>query len=515
VLSNSQDKEVFDFLRRRGGSTTTETVVVERDCPPCPPCPECDEDKIITVDTLKIKNDGNIIVKPANSSGDWVYGDDCEIHTPQEVVQGKYAITSLYNIEPSHIPPLFAPNPKYPKGCNERDYQKDKQEQGKVIKYANVFNPRFLINDDNTSANGAIIVDSSGIVLGGNGRTMTLHLVVSEFQHKYKKYYELLISKANSFGIDISKIKNVEYPVLVRVINIDKKKSCNYYSRIFNENMNNKLDELDLAISYVKSLGAEKVYKIAESIAQSIRLLKVIEKTSLKDVMNEKEVLPYLLQVLKDAKLINDTNYSTYIYSVGMRELLTDSAVPLVKNIFYAMIFEDRTTIQYAKSNPNIKVEMIFGNLIEIKAFEGVFNIIPQLKTAIEKVAINQSSTELKISADDMFLQKNMFDEWRTKYIEYLCMRLIELSDKKQQQIVLLNYIRLVRDLKYGIWSPENQGEITPEKLLEMSFDDAKVRYKLNNLGDKKPQRKNEKTILEKIITWFKNDFNKPYRWEE
>ena len=136
------------------------------------------------------------------------------------------------------------------------------------------------------------------------------------------------------------------------------------------------------------------------------------------------------------------------------------------------MIFEDRTTIQYAKSNPNIKVEMIFGNLIEIKAFEGIFNIIPQLK-----IAINQSSTDVKLTADDMFLQKNMFDEWRTKYIEYLCMRLIELSDKKQQQNVLLNYIRLVRDLKYGIWSPENQSEITPEKLLEMAFDDAKVKY--------------------------------------
>jgi len=188
---NTQDAEVFDFLRRRA-STTTE-VVVERDCPPCPPCPECDEDKIITVDTLKIKNDGNVIVKPVNNNTDWIFGDDCEIHTPQEVTQAKYAITSLYNIEPSHIPPSFSANPKYPKGCNERDYQKDNQEQGKVIKYANVFNPKFLINDDNTPANGAIICDENGIVLGGNGRTMTLHLVVSEFQEKFLNYERIFL----------------------------------------------------------------------------------------------------------------------------------------------------------------------------------------------------------------------------------------------------------------------------------------------------------------------------------
>ena len=130
-------------------------------------------------------------------------------------------------------------------------------------------------------------------------------------------------------------------------------------------------------------------------------------------------------------------------------------------------------------------------------------------------MALNQSSTDVKLTADDMFLQKNMFDEWRTKYIEYLCMRLIELTDKKQQQNVLLNYIRLVRDLKYGIWSPENQSKITPEKLLEMAFDDAKVKYQLNHLSDKNSRKISEQTIFDKIIIWFKNDFNKPYRWED
>jgi len=511
---NSQDQEVFDFLRRRGTTTTPEVVVekpviVERD--DCPPCPLCEENKVIKVDTLHIKNDGNILVKPknANSSTDFIYGDACEIHTPQEVVAGRFAITSLYNIEPSHIPPTFTANPNYPKGCNERDYRRNTQEQGKVVKYASAFNPKFLINDDNTPANGAIIIDEKGIVLGGNGRTMMLLFVIKEFPVKFKKYIELLKNKAGNFGIDIGKIEKVEFPVLVRVINTDSKKNCNYYSRIFNENMNNKLDDLDLAISYVKSLGKERVSQIAKTISQAIFLLKIVRKTSLKEVMNEKEVLPYLLQVLNDAKLINDTNRSTYTYFAGKRELLTESAVPLIKNIFYAMIFEDRQTILYAKSNPNIKVEWIFGNLIEIKAFDGIFNIIPQFKSAIEKIALNQSSTEIKLNADDIYSQKNMFDEWRVKYIEYLCMRLIELPDKEQQQNVLTNYIRLERDLRHGFWQPKNKSEITPEKLLEMSFDNAKVRHKLNNLGDR------NKTVFDRIIIWFKNDFQKPYRWEK
>ena len=533
----SDTSSTLDFLRRGNAVITKEVVLekpiyVEKDCPPCP---DCDEDKVINVETLQIKGDGDIYVKPRNSKQDvqvsadvisnnsWLFGDDCEIHTPQEITLGKYAITSLKNIEPSHIPPLFYANPKYPKGCNERDYQTDTSEQGKVVKYANSFNAKFLINDDNTPANGTIIVDKDGIVYGGNGRTMILAMVVSEFPNHYKKYYELLLKKASSFGIDAAKIKNIELPVLVRVISTDKEKNCNYYSRIFNENMNNKLDELSLAISYVNSLGRAKVNKIASNIASAISLLKFDGKTSLTEIMNASGVLPYLMLVLKNAKLINDTNYNTYIVNIGGKERFTKSAVPLVENLFYAMIFEDKITIEYVKLNSSIKVERIFGNLIEIKAFEGMFNIIPQLNKTIEKFAIQQSITEKKLNAKDIYTQENMYDEYRVRKVEYLCMRLLELKDKAQQQNVLINYIRLVKNLAQGLWAPEDQAQITPERLLEMSFDEANVKYILANLGDKKRKKKRRvivlddkpNTLADRITNWFRNDFRKKYVWEK
>ena len=117
-----------------------------------------------------------------------------------------------------------------------------------------------------------------------------------------------------------------------------------------------------------------------------------------------------------------------------------------------------------------------------------------------------------------MYVQKNMFDEWRVKYIEYLCMRLIELTDKKQQQNVLANYIRLERNLQHGIWSPKDRAEVTPEKLLELAFDDAKVRIKLNNLGDKKPKKprnrtiKQPKSVFERAIDWLKKDLERIFK---
>jgi hypothetical protein len=270
-------QEVFDFWNNRNSTTTREVVVerpvikeVEADCPPCPDC----EEQVINVETLTIKGDGDILVKGKNNSAvennAWIFGDACEIHTPQEITQGKYAVTSIYNILPSHFPPTFHHNSKYPKNCNERNYRFDKSEQGKVIKYANNFKPQFLINDDNTPANGTIITDRGGIVLGGNGRTMILLAVIEDAPAKYKSYYNLLLKKCNNFGISFESIKNIDVPVLVRVIETDKNKNCNYYSRIFNENMNNKLDDLALAISYIKSLGTTEISRVSRQIASAI-----------------------------------------------------------------------------------------------------------------------------------------------------------------------------------------------------------------------------------------------------
>jgi acetyltransferase-like isoleucine patch superfamily enzyme len=262
MLNNSQKRK--NFLHN-GTSTMTDEVVVEKPVYIEKSCPAPE----IHIDTLHIKSDddikvknGKIVVqkqkKDITVSRDWVIGDDCEIHTPQEVVQGKYAITSLFNIEPSHLPPNFMPNPKYPKDCNERNYYTNKEEQGKVIKNANRFNARFLINDDNTPENGAIIVDKNGLILGGNGRAMTLLMAISEIPAKYKNYYDTLLKRCSCFGIDAKSIENIEHPVLVRVINTNSEKHCQYYSRIFNDSLKLKMDNMDMSISYIKSLEEKR-----------------------------------------------------------------------------------------------------------------------------------------------------------------------------------------------------------------------------------------------------------------
>jgi hypothetical protein len=63
---NTEPSSTLDFLRR-GNKTITNEVIIEKPIyieQECPPCPECEENKIVNVDTLRIKNEGDILVKP-------------------------------------------------------------------------------------------------------------------------------------------------------------------------------------------------------------------------------------------------------------------------------------------------------------------------------------------------------------------------------------------------------------------------------------------------------------------
>ena len=537
----TEQQNAFNFLRR-GNSTTTQKVVVEKpvikeiirevevekDCPPCPECPNIP----IHIDTLHIKSDeevsiknGNVVVKNKNNvsvNKNWIVGNDCKINTPQEKVAGKFAVTSLFNLQPSHIPPYFSPNPKYPKGCNERNYQVDKQEQGKVIMNANNFDCEYLLTDDNTAENGAIIVDVNGIVLGGNGRTMTLLKVISEFPEKYNSYYDLLLEKANNFGIERAKIKTINYPVLVRVINVDDKKSCNYYSRIFNESMKQKMDSLAMAISYIKSLGKEKIQKLARDISEYLDEADNQNKTiSLRQIISYKKILPNFIQMMEDAKIINNMNRTTFIEEDGY---LSAEADLIIQYMFYAMVFDNKRIINFVINSDYINIEKIFGLLLYIKVLEKPFNILPQFASAIEKYEAGKKSSQLKIDADDIYGQQNMYDEYKIKYIEYLCMLLLEMKNDKQQKAILKNYLNLVKSLTAGFFTPDDKTEITPEHLLQLAFDEEKVLIKLSNLGDKKQKKRSRKsntkladkpqTLGDRIANWFRNDFSKKYAWE-
>ena len=301
----------------------------------------------------------------------------------------------------------------------------------------------------------------------------------------------------------------------MRVVNTDKKKSCEYYSRIFNESLKVKMDSLDMSVSYIKSLGKAKMQQLAKDISDYLDEAGNQNKTiTLRQIISYKKILPEFIDMMERAKIINDTNRTTFIEEGGY---LSPEADLIVQYMFYAMVFDNKRLINTIINSDYINIEQIFGLLLYIKVLEPPFNIIPQLTSAIEKYETGKNATHLKVDADDIYGQQNMYEEYRVLYIEYLCMLLLEMKDSKKQKDILRNYLALVKGLTSGFFVPDDKTEITPENLLKMAFDDAKVKTKLSNLGDRKRKTKlndTPQTLADRITNWFKNDFKKKYIWE-
>src|SRR5262249_26410393 len=115
----------------------------------------------------------------------------------------RYEVRELEDVQPSHDPFSFQPNPKYGY-TNERDYTglANRMDVEKAT-MAGKFNPREVLSDDPTATTGPPIIRDSGDVLGGNSRTMMIARVYKSHPEDAQRYKDALKKRAQiMYGID-------------------------------------------------------------------------------------------------------------------------------------------------------------------------------------------------------------------------------------------------------------------------------------------------------------------------
>ncbi|MGH9666419.1 MAG: hypothetical protein ACRD9L_18480, partial [Bryobacteraceae bacterium] len=154
-------------------------------------------------------------------AGSQAGGPETRIRVPGETRSygGQYQLRELSDLEASHNGQTFQANPNYPL-TNERDYTRT-DNQGTVVQYSSPaeFDPSYHVTDNPDATNGPLVVDSSGNVLGGNGRKMILDRVYASNRKGAAAYRGMLEQKAGQFGIDPAAVRPMKQPVLVRVLN--------------------------------------------------------------------------------------------------------------------------------------------------------------------------------------------------------------------------------------------------------------------------------------------------------
>ena len=124
----------------------------------------------------------------------------------------RYDIRDLKTLVQSNDPITCEMNPAYPQELQPR-LRERAANKAQVLIMAAKLKPHLLLDEFHSIDRGAPIVDSTGVVLSGNGRIMAIQHAVSEFPSIYAVYKEHLIRAAPNYGLNLGTISN---PVLVR-----------------------------------------------------------------------------------------------------------------------------------------------------------------------------------------------------------------------------------------------------------------------------------------------------------
>jgi len=150
------------------------------------------------------------IAKAPAGKAETILSDDVKTEYPAQ-----YKIVSADDITPSNNTDGSV-NAFYPQQYQPRDRTRAGMRK-QVEDMANKLNPSALGASSNANM-GAPVINSQGVVLNGNGRTMALKSVYKGKPKQIKAYKDFLKQNAKSLGIDPATIDSIKNPVLVRQV---------------------------------------------------------------------------------------------------------------------------------------------------------------------------------------------------------------------------------------------------------------------------------------------------------
>lgn len=150
------------------------------------------------------------IAKAPAGKTETILSDDVKTEYPAQ-----YKIVSADDITPSNNTDGSV-NAFYPQQYQPRDRTRAGMRK-QVEDMANKLNPSALGASSNANM-GAPVINSQGVVLNGNGRTMALKSVYKGKPKQIKAYKDFLKQNAKSLGIDPATIDGIKNPVLVRQV---------------------------------------------------------------------------------------------------------------------------------------------------------------------------------------------------------------------------------------------------------------------------------------------------------
>lgn len=286
-----------------------------------------------------------------------VRGLDTSILNGQAEESAYYELREMSDLIPSHDPETqFAKRTDYPEGVQERPYHSDSGEQEKVLRNAATLDPRYLLNDNPDAVNGPPLVTESGIVLGGNSRTMSMQLAYGRFPERAEGYRNALRQRAALFGLDPAAVDTFERPVLVRVVpGGEDVADMAVRSRLYNQSQTQGLQAKAEGVSKARLLTVETMDTLATDMEDFDSLREFLASAKSKDFINA---------LVRDG-VIEQTQLSRLTDASGK---LNDAGKDLVENALRGHIVPDYDVLNATPPAVLNKLDRAIPALARLKA---------------------------------------------------------------------------------------------------------------------------------------------------
>lgn len=289
-------------------------------------------------------------------------GDETRIElTGKTPLKARYAVVEADDLQASHNEETFSPNPNYPERTQTRDYTGTKEEQAKVIGNAENFKPQYIVTDDPSPVNGPPMVDGSGNVAGGNGRTMSIKRVYNSNPEGAKAFKDLQIKKAANFGLDPDVVRGMKKPVIIRQLDETDLRSGGGSKLVddLNDTPTQQSDALTQGVTTGRRMSAADVTEIASALQ---------EGNSIRDALSLKASTDRVRDVLRRNGTITRINAPRYLKADGT---FTSEGVNLIEGAMMGRVIDDVGTAKIVQGLSGNYAKKITEALHPLSVIEG------------------------------------------------------------------------------------------------------------------------------------------------
>lgn len=336
-------------------------------------------------------------------------GKETQVLTSSRKLPARYRLAEADSLIPSHNAHSFAPDERYPKGVQERDYEKSKEAQARVISQGQQYDPAYTVNTNPDTVNGPPVVTPDGVVLGGNSRTMSTQRMYAETDGA--GYRQALRDQAGQFGLKPEQVDQMKKPVLVRQVDAPKDlEDARRLGSEMNKSMTGALGVSERAVSAGKNIKPETLTKISDMLSA--------DDSTLRELMGRRG--PELLRMMVDDGVITERERPQFVDASGE---LSDEGKTFIERALLGSVVGDSQLLDAAPKGILAKLERSLGSISSFSARPDRWNIVPALREAIaEHVSIARSGS----SVQDHINQTSMFGPERNPLVDAIVTKLSE-----------------------------------------------------------------------------------------